>query len=163
MTTTSPAPKTDAPHLANPDLDPSFTKGVFLGELREDLVFPFPVLPPEEKESLAMILDSFRGWAAEHVDSAKMDHDGKFAEGVREGFAELGMLGVNIPEAYGGFGASAQVFSRVFGEVGATDPALAVLFGAHQSIGCKGITLFGTEDQKQRWLPGCAAFDTIDA
>ena len=54
MTTTSTAPAVDAPHLANPDLYPSFTKGVFLGELREDLVFPFPVLPPEEKESLAM-------------------------------------------------------------------------------------------------------------
>src|SRR4051812_315840 len=163
MTTPTIAPSPNAPHLANPDLYPSFTKGVFLGELREDLVFPFPVLPPEEKESLAAILDSFRGWAAENVDSAKMDHDGKFAPGVREGFAELGMLGVNIPEAYGGFGASAQVFSRVFGEVGATDPALAVLFGAHQSIGCKGITLFGTEDQKQRWLPGCAAGTTIAA
>ena len=169
MTTPIAAPKTptappvNTPHLANPDLYPSFTKGVFLGEIREDLVFPFPVLPPDEKESLAAILDSFRGWAADNVDSAKMDHDGKFPDSVRTGFGELGMMGVNIPEAYGGFGASAQVFSRVFGEVGATDPALAVLFGAHQSIGCKGITLFGTEDQKQRWLPGCAAGTTIAA
>ena len=39
----------DAPHLANPDLNPSFTKGVFLGELREDLVFPFPTLGGEER------------------------------------------------------------------------------------------------------------------
>ena len=164
MTAPTSAPHAaDAPHLANPDLYPSFTKGVFLGELREDLVFPFPVLPADEKESLAMIIDSFRGWAADNVDSAQMDHDGRFPESVRTGFAELGMMGVNIPEAYGGFGASAQVFSRVFGEVGATDPALAVLFGAHQSIGCKGITLFGTEDQKQRWLPGCAAGTTIAA
>lgn len=162
---TSPSTKLPAaaPHLANPDLYPSFTKGVFLGEIREDLVFPFPALPADEKESLAMIIDSFRGWAADNVNSAQMDHDGKFPESVRKGFGELGMMGVNIPEAYGGFGASAQVFSRVFGEVGATDPALAVLFGAHQSIGCKGITLFGTEDQKQRWLPGCAAGTTIAA
>ena len=161
MTMTTAAPTPDAPHLANPDLYPSFTKGVFLGEIREDLVFPFPALEADEKESLAAIIDSFRGWAAEHVDSKQFDHDGKFPEGVREGFGELGMMGVNIPEAYGGFGASARVFSRVFGEVGATDPALAVLFGAHQSIGCKGITLFGTEEQKQRWLPGCAAGTTI--
>ena len=161
MTTPTAAPTPDAPHLANPDLYPSFTKGVFLGELREELVFPFPALPADEKESLAAIIDSFRGWAADNVDSKQFDHDGKFPPGVREGFGELGMMGVNIPEAYGGFGASARVFSRVFGEVGATDPALAVLFGAHQSIGCKGITLFGTEEQKQRWLPGCAAGTTI--
>src|SRR6202035_4099633 len=70
---------------------------------------------------------------------------------------------LNIPEAYGGFGASARVFSRVFGEIGAVDPALCVYAGAHQSIGCKGITLFGTDDQKQRWLPGCATGATIAA
>ena len=58
--------------------------------------------------------------------------------------AELGLMGLNIPEAYGGFGASSKVFNRVFGEIGATDPALCVYFGAHQSIGCKGIALFGT-------------------
>jgi acyl-CoA dehydrogenase family protein 9 len=51
----------------------------------------------------------------------------------------------------------------VFGEIGATDPALCVYFGAHQSIGCKGITLFGTDDQKQRWLPRCASGETIAA
>jgi acyl-CoA dehydrogenase family protein 9 len=77
--------------------------------------------------------------------------------------AELGLMGINIPEEYGGFGASARVFSRLFGEVGATDPALCVYLGAHQSIGCKGITLFGTDDQKKRWLPGCAAGTTIAA
>ena len=165
MTTASTAtpPATGAPHLANPDLYPSFTKGVFLGELREDLVFPFPALEPEEQESLRLILDSFRAWAADAVDSKQLDHDAKFPDAVRTGIGELGLMGLNIPEAYGGFGASARVFSRVFGEIGATDPALCVYFGAHQSIGCKGITLFGTDDQKQRWLPGCAAGTTVAA
>ncbi len=162
-TTTATAPSTNAPHLANPDLYPSFTKGVFLGEIREDLAFPFPAPSDEDRESLRMILDSFRGWAEENVDTKQLDHDAKFPDSVRAGMAELGMMGVNIPEAYGGFGASAQVFSRVFGEVGSTDPALGVYFGAHGSIGCKGISLFGTEDQKQRWLPGCASGKTVAA
>ena len=39
-------------HLADPEHNPSFTRGVFLGEIREDLVFPFPELAPGEKESL---------------------------------------------------------------------------------------------------------------
>ena len=46
---------------------------------------------------------------------------------------------------------------------GATDAALGVYFGAHQSIVCKGIMLFGTDDQKQRWLPKCASGDIIAA
>ncbi len=151
------------PHLADPDKNPSFTRGVFEGDLLEDLVFPFPEPTPEEKESLAAILDAFRSWAAETVDPAKLDHDGKFPDEVRQGMAELGLMGLNIPEAYGGFGASAMVFNRVFGEIGATDAALAVYFGAHQSIGIKGIILFGTEEQKQRWLPRCASGELIGA
>lgn len=166
--TTQPVPATasapaDAPHLANPDENPSFIKGLFLGEIRERLVFPFPAMSAEERESLAMVLDSFRSFAAEHVDPARNDREGRFPESMREAFHALGFMGVNIPEAYGGFGASTKVFTRVFGEIGGTDPALAVYFGAHQSIGCKGIILFGTEAQKQRWLPRCATGELVAA
>jgi len=129
-------------HLADPEHNPSFTRGVFLGEIREDLIFPFPELDRAEQESLDAILHSFRSWAGDVVDSARLDRQGRFDDAVRAGMAELGMMGLNIPEDYGGFGASALLFSRVFAEVGTTDAALAVYFGAHQSIGCKGITLF---------------------
>src|SRR5438093_11792007 len=150
-------------HLAQPDVNPSFTKSIFLGELREDLMLPFPKLSDDEDEAQRMILDSFHAWASHAVDRKKHDHDGKFADGVREGMAELGLMGLNIPEQYGGFGASAKVFSKVMGTIAATDGALGVYFGAHLSIGCKGITLFGTEDQKQRWLTKCATGETIAA
>src|SRR5262245_11234642 len=150
-------------HLADPDHNPSFTRGLFLGELREELLHPFPAPDQETRESLTAILDSFREFAKEKIDSRKQDHEGRFPDEVRAGMAELGLMGLNIPEAYGGFGASAIVANRVFGEIGAPDPALAVYFGAHQSIGCKGITLFGTEDQKQRWLTTCASGERIAA
>jgi len=153
----------NTPHLADPDTNPSFTRGVFQGEIREDLVFPFPEPSVEERESLAQILDAFRSWAKDTLDPAQLDHDGKFPDAVRQGMAELGLMGLNIPEAYGGFGASAMVFNRVFGEIGAHDAALAVYFGAHQSIGIKGIILFGTEAQKQEWLPRCASGELIGA
>ncbi len=150
-------------HLADPDHNPSFTRGLFLGELREELLHPFPAPDKDTQESLNAILDSFREFAKAEINTAQQDHDGKFPDAVRKGMAELGLMGLNIPEAYGGFGASAIVSNRVFGEIGATDPALAVYFGAHQSIGCKGITLFGTEDQKQRWLTQCASGERIAA
>ncbi|MEP7347056.1 MAG: acyl-CoA dehydrogenase family protein [Gemmatimonadaceae bacterium] len=156
-------PSDQQPHLAAPDENPSFTKGLFLGEIREDLVFPFPQLSADERESLTLILDSFRAFASEHVDTRRHDRDGHFSDEMRAGFHALGLMGLNIPEAYGGFGASAKVFNRVFGEIGATDPALAVYFGAHQSIGCKGIVLFGTEEQKQRYLPRCASGELVAA
>ena len=163
MTATPETAPASSPHLASPDENPSFIKGLFLGEIREDLVFPFPELSSEEQEGLTMVLDSFRSFAADHIDSAKQDHEGRFPDSMREAFHALGFMGMNIPEAYGGFGASAKVFNRVFGEIGGTDPALAVYFGAHQSIGCKGIVLFGTEEQKQQWLPRCATGELVAA
>ena len=150
-------------HLADPEHNPSFTRGVFLGEIREDLVFPFPELTPADKEDLAAILDSFRAWASATVDTARLDREGCFGDPVRAGMAELGMMGLNIAEEYGGFGASTLLFSRVFGEVATIDASLAVYFGAHQSIGCKGIALFGTEDQKRRWLTSCATGERVAA
>ncbi len=150
-------------HLAAPDLNPSFTKGLFLGEIREDLVFPYPDVSAEEKESIRLVVDSFRDFAAANVDSKKHDHEARFEPEVLSGIAELGILGLNIPEEYGGFGATAKVTARVFAEVAATDPALAVYLGAHQSIGCKGIVLFGTEEQKQKYLPRCATGELIAA
>lgn len=158
---TSTAPAANQPHLASPDENPSFTKGVFFGEIREDLIFPFPTLSDEERESLRMVLDSFRAFASDMIDSSKFDHDGAFPTDVRIGLHELGLMGLSIPEEYGGFGAPARVYNRVFGEIGATDPALTVYFGAHQSIGCKGIVFFGTEEQKQRYLPRCASGELV--
>jgi acyl-CoA dehydrogenase family member 9 len=152
-------PKT--PNLADPHKNPSFTKGLFLGEIREDLVFPFPELSPDDSEALTAILDSLQAFADEHVDRAQFDHDGKFPDTMRQAFHELGMMGINTPEAYGGLGANALMFSRIMGAVGEVDAALAVYFGAHQSIGCKGIILFGTDDQKAKYLPGCASGETV--
>ena len=163
MTETPTTAGKHEPHLAAPDVNPSFTKSAFLGEIREELVFPFPVLEPDEQEALRAILDSMRDWASSSVNSAKFDHNARFPDEVRQGMHALGLMGVSIPEEYGGFGASAKVYNRIFGEVGSIDPALAVYFGAHQSIGCKGIVLFGTEEQKQRYLPKCATGESIAA
>jgi hypothetical protein len=87
------------PHLAAPDANPSFTKAVFLGELREDLVFPFPTLDPQERESLALILDSLRAFAEEHVDSARFDHEGKFPDATLKALHELGVVALVLAAA----------------------------------------------------------------
>ena len=116
-------------HLADPDHNPSFTRGIFLGELRENLLHPFPAPDKDTLENLTAILDSFRAFAKEKIDTAKQDHDGKFPDDVRAGMAELGLMGLNIPEEYGGFGASAIVTNRVFGEIGATDASFMTPVG----------------------------------
>ncbi len=61
-----------------------------------------------------------------------------------------------MPEEYGGQGLSQTGYARVFETIAHIDPTLSVVLGVHQSIGYKGIALFGTDEQQERWLPDLA-------
>jgi acyl-CoA dehydrogenase family protein 9 len=62
-----------------------------------------------------------------------------------------------VDEKYGGQGLSTTGYARVFETFAQIDPTLSVVMGVHQSIGYKGIHLFGTDSQKERWLPDLAS------
>src|SRR4051812_44717745 len=70
---------------------------------------------------------------------------------------ERGLMGLYVPEEYGGQGLSQTGYCRVFEEVAQIDPTLSVVLGVHQSIGMKGIVLFGSDAQKERFLPELAS------
>lgn len=142
---------------------PSFLKSLFAGQIDEDRIFPFPEIKTEERETVSTFLDSFRQFAEQKIDSARIEKDHRVGEDVIRGISELGLMGMSIPEEHGGFGFSASAYCRVMQEVGTIDASLAVVIGAHQSIGCKGLILFGTEEQKRKWLPKLAAGELIAA
>lgn len=135
----------------------SFSKCLFAGSIEQDLVFPFPVMNKEEEENVKLILDSFRQFAKDHVDSEKFDREGEIPKEVIDGIAELGLLGMSIPEEYEGFGFSATAYNRMFEEISAVDASLAVTMGGHQSIGLKALLLHGSEEQKKKYLPKLAS------
>jgi acyl-CoA dehydrogenase family member 9 len=138
-------------------------RSLFAGEIPEDTVFPYPEIDPAEQETVSAFLDSFRGFARTHVDSAKIEREHRIPPELVRGLAELGAFGMSIPEAYGGYGFSASAYCRATEEIGRTDASLAILIGGHQSIGMKGLLLYGTEEQKQKWLPKLAAGEMIAA
>ena len=141
----------------------SFMRALFLGTFEEDMVHPYPVLPEEERETLEMLLDSVRRFADASIDARAIDEAEQMPKEVLEGMAELGLFGVTIPEAYGGFGLSLASYGQVMSELAAHCGSTAATIGAHLGIGSKGIVLFGTEEQKKRFLPGCASGETIAA
>ncbi len=110
-----------------------------------------------------LIIENLRKFADDHIDSAKIDADGKIPEDVLGALKEMGLFGLQIPEKYGGIGLSQLGYGRVFEEVGAIDPSIAVTVAAHQSIGLKGLLLFGTESQKERFLPQLATGKMVAA
>ncbi len=142
---------------------PSFSKSLFSGFVLDELVFPYPAQDKEDKENIELILDTFRKFANDKIDSGKFDELGEIPQDVIDGFKELGFFGLLIPEEYGGFGLSSTSYVRFLEEVGTIDGSIALMLGAHQSIGLKGLLLFGTDEQKQKYLPKLATGELIGA
>jgi acyl-CoA dehydrogenase family member 9 len=138
-------------------------KSLFDGVIPEDTVFPYPEIDASERETVAAFLESFRAFARDRVDSASIERDRRIPTEVIRGLAELGAFGMTIPEAFGGYGFSSSAYCRVTEEIGRTDASLGILVGGHQSIGLKGLLLYGTEEQKRKWLPKLAAGEMIAA
>ncbi|HBQ20384.1 MAG: acyl-CoA dehydrogenase [Deltaproteobacteria bacterium GWA2_38_16] len=134
----------------------SFTKSLFFGNILEEMVFPYPQMSKEEKETVNILVDSFKKYAEKNIDTTKIDREEKISPEVMSTLSEMGLFGMIIPEKYGGSGLSATAYARVMQEVCSVDASLGVTFGGHQSIGLKGIILFGTEAQKKKYLPDLA-------
>lgn len=135
----------------------SFTRGLFLGEIHEDMVLPFPRLDPEERAKVEGMVEKLRSWADARYDARAVEVAGRLPEGMWRELGELGMLGLSVDESYGGQGLSQTGYCKLFEEIGAIDSALAVILGVHQSIGYKAIVMYGTAEQKERLIPDLVA------
>jgi acyl-CoA dehydrogenase family protein 9 len=141
----------------------SFMKSLFHGVIAEGMIFPYPELGRAEVDNLNSMLDSVRKFADKNIQPAKFDREQRIPDGVLAGLKELGMFGIGVPQEYGGVGLSATGYARVMQELAGIEASLPVTLGAHQSIGLKGILLFGTAEQKGRYLPKLATGEHIAA
>jgi alkylation response protein AidB-like acyl-CoA dehydrogenase len=100
-----------------------------------------------------MIQSAARDFAAREIAPTAAHHDatGEFpAENIRKA-GELGFMGVEVPEAYGGAGLDPVSFCLVIEEIAAADAAHATIVSVNNSLYCNGIIQFGTEAQKQQF------------
>ncbi len=138
-----------------------FIAGLFKGRLNEKTLRL--AAPPEDEETMAVLLSSLDRFLERVVDAEAIDREGKLPESVLQGMKELGLFGLVIPEEYGGFGLGIRSYGRVLAKISAHCGATAVTLGAHQSIGIKALLLAGTPEQKAEWLPQCATGERIAA
>ena len=135
---------------------PSFLKELFLGNFRLDLVHPFPEDPPDRPDYRGFY-DRMERFLVEEVDSDLIDREGKIPPRVIQRLAELGAFGMKIPKEYGGVGLNQREYAEVMKLITSKDGNLTVLLSAHQSIGVpQPLKLFGTKEQKQKYLPRIA-------
>jgi acyl-CoA dehydrogenase family protein 9 len=146
---------------------PSFVRGLFSGAIHDSLLFPYPDSlerrDPDEARVVTRLIRELRRLRGDLIDSEAMDGAETIPEPVIRAFAELGLLSLTIPKEYGGLGLSSSGYARVFGELSITDASLAVLVGVHCGLGSKAIVLFGSPEQKARYLPVLARGETLAA
>jgi alkylation response protein AidB-like acyl-CoA dehydrogenase len=106
-----------------------------------------------------LLRDTVRAFARERVApvAAELDLEARFPYELVAELAELGLMGIPIPEAYGGAGGDTLAYSIAIEELTRVDSSVAITVAAHTSLGTMPILLFGTEEQKARWLPDLAS------
>ncbi len=129
-----------------------FIKNLFWGRVREELVFPYPEVSPEEKAKADALLEELNAYLDTEHPSIQIDQEQVIPDWVIERLFDMGVMGMTVPEEYGGLGLGVASYNRVLEAIGRRCGSTAVMVSAHQSIGCKALMLFGTDDQKARFL-----------
>src|SRR5205807_749388 len=131
-----------------------FAKGLFFGHFNGGLLFPYPEFGAAEQAKVNQAVDKVRRFMTEQVDSTAIDRDADIPRDVIDGLARIGVLGMTAPTEAGGRGFSQMGSCKIMEVIGGQDASVAVFVNAHHSIGIRALLLFGTEEQKRRWLPG---------
>src|SRR6476661_9430805 len=144
---------------------PSFVRGLFTGAIYDTLLFPFPAAlderDPDETRTVRRLLAALDRMSRGLIDPARFDEEERIPEEVIEALAAEGFLGISIPQEYGGLGLSPAAYAHVFGAVSSLDPSVGVLVAVHAGLGAKAIVLYGTTEQKERYLPMLARGETL--
>jgi short/branched chain acyl-CoA dehydrogenase len=106
-----------------------------------------------------LIRDTVRTFARERVApvAAELDLEGRFPYELVAELGELGLMGLPIPEEYGGAGGDTVSYAIAIEELTRIDSSVAITVAAHTSLGTIPILLFGNDEQKERWLPDLAS------
>src|SRR5256886_334630 len=155
--------KREALELAEASRDPlddrgSFASNLFIGRYDFGRIYPWPAQSEEDRAAGAELLEKLENYLREHVDADEIDRTGEIPPENFKGLAEMGAFGIKVPKQYGGLGLTQTNYGRAAVLLGSWDGNVAALVSAHQSIGvAQPLLLFGTEEQKKKYLPRVAS------
>lgn len=139
--------------------DPStlgVVKNYCWGRIREDLLFPYPERDAEEVARCDQMHAELDEYLRNEHPTTVIDQKEEIPKWVIDRLFDIGALGMTIPSEYGGAGLGITSYNKILERIGATDGSTSVVVSAHQSIGCKALMLYGTEEQKKEYLPKLA-------
>lgn len=136
----------------------SFMEKIYEGILDQAAFHSFRM--PVESETLQTLMQAYRN-LLKNYPVQKIEEDGRIPEEMLREMGKAGFFGISVSRTYGGLGVNLLEYIRFVEEIAAADMSCALVFLAHLFIGIKGIELFGTEEQKQRYLPPAASGEMI--
>src|SRR5467141_3161500 len=154
--------KREALELAEASRDPldergSFASNLFICRYDFNRIYPWPEQSGEDRAAGREFLASLEKYLRENIDADEIDRTGEIPQKNIDDLFAMGAFGVKIPKQYGGLGLSQVNYGRAAMLLGSWDANLTALVSAHQSIGVpQPLLLFGTEEQKQKYLPRVA-------
>jgi len=112
-----------------------------------------------------LVRRTVRDFAVERVApvAEELDREHRFPYELVAELAQLGLMGMTIPEEYGGAGADTISYAIAVEELTRVDSSVAITVAAHHSLGTLPIFQFGTEEQKREWLPQLASGEKLAA
>lgn len=128
-------------------------KSLFFGRFASDWVMPYPVLPHEEESNVQKAIDEVAAFVRDELNPVLIDRQAAIPRETVDALSRLGVLGMTGPVGVGGRGFSQRAYCRVMEIIGGACSSTAVFVNAHHSIGMRALILFGTDEQKRRWLP----------
>jgi acyl-CoA dehydrogenase family member 9 len=140
-----------------------FAKGLFQGHFVSDWVMPYPRIPAAQQNQLDDTLTELRKFLDKDLDPAEIDRQADIPRSVVDGLGRTGVLGMTAPKEYGGRGFSQMANCKVLEEIGRRCASTSVFVNAHHSIGIRALLLFGTHEQKQKWLPKLVTGEQLGA
>jgi acyl-CoA dehydrogenase family member 9 len=140
-----------------------FAQDLFFGRFRSESIFPYPALPPELEATTQQTVNEVRQYCRDHIDAPRIDRESRIPDEVVQGLGRVGVLGMCVSPRYGGRGFSQQQYCRIMEVLGAHCGGTTVFVNAHHSIGLRAIEMFGTEEQKERWLPPSCTGEVLAA
>jgi short/branched chain acyl-CoA dehydrogenase len=112
-----------------------------------------------------LVRDTVRDFAGSRIApvAAELDREHRFPYDLVADLADLGLMGMTVPEEYGGAGADALSYAIAIEELTRIDSSVAITVAAHHSLGTLPILYFGNDEQKREWLPQLASGQKLAA
>ena len=140
-----------------------FAKGLFQGHFVADWVMPYPRIPAAQQTELDQTLTELRQTLDAELDPTEIDRQADIPRKVIDGLGRVGVLGMTALAEYGGRGFTQMANCKVLEEIGRRCASTSVFVNAHHSIGIRALLLFGTHEQKQKWLPKLVTGEQLGA